>query len=193
MKFDFDKQSVKVAIPGDQSLTYVAYAIQTAIEWFVTHGIVRFSLVRNSDIVGTTLYFRALDDQHAKLMQFSKIALIGDLINEGYFPMRLTRVWGEESGLGEVSFNLEKIVTVLSLAQLNPEIPISHYAFGLAEEIIRLFVLGAHQIKHQTAIQAGQTWSNVNVELNKKKLKDWLDSQISFDVNELTNSLSVTT
>jgi len=165
--------------------------IQTGIEWFMGHGVNRWSLTRGASDK-FTIKMEAMVTP--KPLAYGNISLIKELVVAKYFPTKLAKedVWHRNQtsstssivhrqvdGMSKVAaFDAKQTAeSIVDSRQIDINITMSYYAYGTADMIVGLFVKGATVIKHQCALDIAQTWANIGVS------KDFFKTRINYDPN----------
>lgn len=199
---NYDSDSVTSNISGDSELVEISFAIESVLSHFFGRGVHRFDCQRTVENNGScVLKFKALNK--AKAMQFSKVASLRTLANQGYIPQFIKpsqRFQNEEKDFQKYIVPGQHVhqaclfktnegcnTSIIEQDNLKQDYPLIMLMYGLSDLFTGLFALDVKYFKWQGSLERTQLYFKHN--LTDKQISTFLNSKIDYDINRKVHDL----
>ena len=199
---NYDSDSATASITGDSTLVEISFAVESVLSHFFGRGVNRFECQRTRQDNGScVLKFIALNK--AKSMQFSKVASLRTLANEGYIPQFIKpshRFQSEEKGFEKYIMPGQHVhqaclfksnegykTSIIEVQTIKIDSPLILLMYGLSDLYTGLFALDVKYFKWQGSVENTQLYFKHN--LTDQQITSFLMSKVDYDINRKVHDL----
>lgn len=189
VNIEYSPHKVRTLLGLDAKLADVSFGIEATVNYFFGRSVYRWSLERAS-IPQKRFIMTASALCTPTEMVMSQVAPVGMAVKSGTMPFRFKQdeLWDREGRsskdnwlpdgqhrLGSTYMEGDHNVSIVHAKEVNPNIPLGHLSYGLADMITGLFFRGVKQVKWQGSLSDTQLY--IQHHMSERELLKYLATE----------------